>query len=96
VFGDEPVYDEPEQLRRDVSAARAAAVQDIAIFCLEGILQKADPGAWVDAITEARAEIPESTWRAKSVVVGAEMTTRLLDGLDRLSGSGFRRDPAGS
>lgn len=96
VFGDEPVYERPEELRRDVSAARAAAVEDIAIFCLEGMLEKAEPGAWVDAITEAEPEIPASTWRSESVAFGSEMTTRLLGGLDRLSGAALKRDRAES
>lgn len=96
VFGDEPVYERPSELARDVSAARAAAVEDIAVFCLEGLLEKPNPGVWVEAITEADPDVPEATWRAESVLFGSEATTRLLGGLDRVFGSGLRTGPGGS
>lgn len=83
VFGDEPVYEDPRELALDVSAARAAQVEDIAIFCLEGILQKARPGEWVDAIAEASAAVPPPTWRAETLMVGSSIATRLLGALFR-------------
>lgn len=83
VFGDEPVYEEPRELALDVSAARAAGVDDIAIFCLEGILESSRPGRWIDAIAEAPPTAPERTWRADSVLLGSSITTKVLGGLRR-------------
>ncbi|MFB6375739.1 MAG: hypothetical protein ABEN55_22110 [Bradymonadaceae bacterium] len=78
VYGDEPYYADPEELTRDIAAARAAGVEDIAVFCLEGILQKERPGQWVDAMTEVEPAIPPTTWRAESVVAGVGMLSKLL------------------
>jgi len=86
VFGDEPVYEDPEPLRRDVAAARAAAIEDIAVFCLEGILAQSDRRGWVDAVTEAEPEVPEPTWRAETVLAGSDVVTQFLGGLDRALG----------
>lgn len=91
VFGDEPVYERASELALDVSAARAAAIEDIAVFCLEGLLAKPSPGEWVDAITNAEPAIPESTWRAESVVFGSELTTRALGELDDVLGERIRK-----
>ena len=38
VLGDEPVYTDPDQLRLDVAALRAAGVRDIVLYSLEGLL----------------------------------------------------------
>ncbi len=78
VFGDEPVYERAEELALDVAAARAAEVEDIAIFCLEGILQKQRPDVWVDAIAEAPPFVPAPSWRADSVVLTFSFATHLL------------------
>lgn len=78
VYGDEPYYDDPEELARDIGAARAAGIEDIAIFCLEGILAKERPTDWVDASTGAGAAVPPPSWRADAVVGGTSALSRLL------------------
>lgn len=78
VYGDEPTYESPEELARDVSAARAANVDDIAIFCLEGLLGRREPGRWIDAITSAEPRVPPTTWRAESVLFGSGIATDIL------------------
>lgn len=66
IFGDEPTYDDPEQLALDVSAARAAGIDDIALFCLEGILAQRAPERWLETF-DAAPRIPPTTLRARAV-----------------------------
>ncbi len=67
VFGDEPTWADPEELRLDASAALAAGVTDIGVFCLEGILSRTTPEAWLRAVTHARATAPAPTWKATAL-----------------------------
>jgi len=64
-LGDEPVYPSPEGLAKDASAARAAGIDDLAIFCLEGLVGRTDAGQWVDAVAQAPAKAPPMTPRAR-------------------------------
>lgn len=74
VFGDEPAYDEPDELRLDVAAALAAGITDIAAFCLEGVLARPTPEAWLAALRDARPLVPSQTWRSRVVrVCGAAL-----------------------
>ena len=66
VFGDEPRWEDPEELRRDAGAARAAGIRDIAIFSLEGILGRRRPERWLDAVVDAEPREPEPTARASA------------------------------
>lgn len=75
-LGDEPVYTNPESLGLDAAAARAAGIEDIGIFCLEGLLAQPEPEAWLRAVTQAQARVPAQT--IKSVMA-------------RLGGWGLRR-----
>ena len=77
-LGDEPTYENPEELAADVSAALAAGVEDIAIFCLEGLVGREDAGAWVDAITTAQPRKPQMTMRAGGLRLGATAARFLL------------------
>ena len=43
-LGDEPTYEHPDALAADVSAALAAGIDDVALFCLEGLLGRSDAG----------------------------------------------------
>lgn len=70
-LGDEPIYDSADELARDASAARAAGIDDIAIFCLEGLVGREDAGAWVEAVAHAPARAPEMTILANSLRFGA-------------------------
>jgi len=66
VLGDETYYTDPRQLAPDVAAAKAAGIDDVAIFNLEGILKSSDPAAWFQAAIDAPAQIPRRTgWAAR-------------------------------
>ena len=69
-LGDEPVYTRPEELGLDASAARAAGVEDLAIFCLEGLVGREDAGAWIDAVAKAPPITPPMTVRARAARLG--------------------------
>jgi len=53
-FGDEPGYRDPRELARDVAIARAAGVDEIALFDLGGVIRRAPAEAWFEALTEGR------------------------------------------
>lgn len=86
-LGDEPIYEHPLALAQDVSAARAAGIEDIAIFCLEGLVGRADAGQWVEAIASAQPQAPEMTWRANGVRFGGLLGRQLL----KLTRAGLNR-----
>ena len=78
VYEAEPYYRDPAELARDIGAARAAGIEDIAVFCLEGILEQPRPGAWVDAIAGASAEVPPGRWKADAVLGATAAVSELL------------------
>ncbi len=59
-FGDEPVYRSPSELADDVAVARAAGVDDLALFDLAGVVRRRPVEAWLDALvtTEPAASSP--------------------------------------
>jgi hypothetical protein len=66
VLGDEPHYSQPQDLAPDIAAAKAAGIDDIAIFNLEGILNSPDPAAWFQVAIDTPPAIPRRTaWAAK-------------------------------
>ncbi len=64
-LGDEPSYETPEELARDAAAARAAGVAEIGLFCLEGLLGRPNPEAWLQALTEPTSVPPPRRWRGE-------------------------------
>ena len=77
-LGDEPYYDKPEDLLPDMKAAKAALIDDITIYNLEGILRSPRPGAWFDMLLEAEPEAPERSLRVDMVRSAAKAAVRLL------------------
>ncbi|HLF25379.1 MAG TPA: hypothetical protein VJG32_03495 [Anaerolineae bacterium] len=66
VLGDEAHYTDPTQLAPDIAAAKAAGIDDIALFNLEGILRSPDPAAWFQVALETAPQTPRRTaWAAK-------------------------------
>ncbi len=69
-FGDEPTYRSPAELADDVAVARAAGVDDLALFDLGGVLRRPPAEAWLDPFTARLplsrddAHAPWITWRA--------------------------------
>ncbi len=82
VLEDESVYATPHELALDVSAAKAAGITDIGFFCLEGILDRADPESWLKTF-DAPAGTPPRSWKTPVVQVAARsarfVTNRLRE-----------------
>lgn len=55
---DEPAYADPSELAKDVAAARATGIDDLALYSLEGVLARGAPETWLRAFTEAEAMAP--------------------------------------
>ena len=67
-----------ETLAADVAVARAASIDDIAIFCLEGVLARAEPGRWIDAAINVAPYRPRPTVRAGLIRTGGGLVRSLL------------------
>ncbi len=103
-FGDEPVYRSPAELADDVAVARAAGVDDLALFDLGGVLRRPPAEAWLEAfttepttppITEAAARLPALTHRARALVAALRLAGVAFDVALRVAGvsSAYRRGP---
>jgi len=79
-FGDEPTLRSPAELADDVAVARAAGVDDLALFDLGGVLRRPPAEAWFEAFTGAApaARLPAPTPRS-----------RLALGAARVAGAAF-------
>lgn len=51
-FGDEVGYRDPRELARDVELARAAGIEELALFDLGGVIRRAPAEAWLDALVD--------------------------------------------
>lgn len=65
VLGDEPAYFEPEPLALDAAAVRHHGVEDIGLFCLEGLLEQKDPDRWLSLVAGAEPRPVAPTPRAR-------------------------------
>jgi len=73
VLEDEAEYAEPEQLRLDAAAARAAGVDDLTLYALEGVLAKPAPERWLEAfvspaVVEPQSRRGDAVWAAVAAV----------------------------
>jgi hypothetical protein len=50
VFGDEPSYRNPAELRRDVELARAAGIDELSLFDLGGVVRRGPMETWLEAL----------------------------------------------
>lgn len=57
-LGDEPTFASPDDLYQDVAAVRAAGIDDLALFCLEGALHRGAPERWLEPYTRAPPKPP--------------------------------------
>lgn len=82
-LGDEAVYRDVDELRRDVAIARGAGITDLALFELAGALARPPLEQWLDALcdTEAITEAPPPSLRVRA----------LLGALDRVAHAGARK-----
>jgi hypothetical protein len=69
-LGDEPAFGSPRELWLDVAAARAAGVEDLALFSLEGVLHRGAPESWLVPFVSA---LPVSPPPILSRPLGAAM-----------------------
>src|SRR6185369_4864072 len=88
-FGDEPVYRSPAELADDVAVARAAGIDDLALFDLGGVLRRPPAEAWLEAFVETppAASLPDPTWRARAALAGARVAGGALGVLGRIAGA---------
>jgi hypothetical protein len=75
-LGDERTYRDAAELAQDVAVARAAGVEDLALFDLAGVVARPPVAAWLDALTETEpaAAPPAATARAHLVAAGLFVT----------------------
>ncbi|MFQ5415948.1 MAG: hypothetical protein ACE5FL_02755 [Myxococcota bacterium] len=78
ILGKEWIFRDIDELRQDAAAAKAAGVEDIAIFNLEGIMNREDPDAWLRAVIDAEPEVPVSSRRAERLRWAIQRGSRLL------------------
>lgn len=85
-LGDEPVYRSVAELADDVAIARAAGVDDLALFDLGGVLRRPPAEAWLEAFTAtpAAAAVPSPTLRSRFALGGARLAGAALQTLARL------------
>ncbi len=57
-LGDEPYYETPEELKPDMQAVKAALIEDVSIFNLEGILRSDRPEEWFETLIECEPKTP--------------------------------------
>ncbi|HOX28361.1 MAG TPA: hypothetical protein PLQ76_04310 [bacterium] len=63
-LGDEPYYETPADMLPDVQAVKAALIDDVSVFNLEGILRSDKPEEWFEMIIGAEANVPEISVKA--------------------------------
>ncbi|NOY91637.1 MAG: hypothetical protein GXP55_10590 [Deltaproteobacteria bacterium] len=63
-LGDERAYRDVDELRDDVSLARAAGATRLSLYALDGLLERGAPERWLEAFTRTRAgALPRATRR---------------------------------
>lgn len=77
-IGDEPYYASPDDLRPDIQAAKAALIDDITIYNLEGILRSAQPEAWFDMLHEAEPLAPPRSHAVDAVRALGGLLSKVL------------------
>ncbi|MBK6916305.1 MAG: hypothetical protein IPH07_02785 [Deltaproteobacteria bacterium] len=78
-LGDEAVLRDVAELRRDVALARAAGIEDLALFDLGGALQRGPFQHWLDAMGQpACADVPMHTRRARLLWLACAGLGRVL------------------
>lgn len=77
-LGSEPFYRNPEEMRPDIEAALAAGIEDLAVFCLEGILRSTRPESWFEMIHSASPVAPGRSRKMQFVRSAAGLLYHLL------------------
>lgn len=81
-LGDETTYVSPEELQEDVAIARAAGIDDLALFDLTGVVQRGPIEAWLDAFVDTPPALrpPPQTLRARVVATLTVVVSRAAGG----------------
>lgn len=74
-LGDERTYRDPSELAEDVGIARAAGIEDLALFDLAGVLARPPIEPWLDALTETAASPPPPPSARAGAIVSALWVT---------------------
>jgi hypothetical protein len=91
VLGDEPTYRSARELGEDVAITRAAGIDDIVVYSLDGILARPPAEAWLDAIVDPPpAETPVRSLRATAVLAAMVGASRSMSLARRLATSLLR------
>lgn len=78
-LGDERTYRDPGELAEDVAIARAAGVDDLALFDLAGVLARPPIEPWLAALTETEpGAVPPPSARAGAIVSALWITGHAL------------------
>jgi hypothetical protein len=75
---DEPFYATPAELLPDMQAAKAALIDDISIYNLEGILRSPQPEAWFDALVSCEAAVPERSVKTDAARFAMQVISKLI------------------
>ncbi|MEW6201103.1 MAG: hypothetical protein AB1546_03955, partial [bacterium] len=59
----EPYYESPDDLLPDFEAVKAALIDDVAIYNLEGIMRSRMPERWFETLLEAVPSVPERSFK---------------------------------
>jgi len=93
-LGDERTYTGPDDLAEDVAIARAAGVDDLALFDLGGMLARPPLERWLDVFTStpAATKLGRPSRRARAIRAALKASGSALSGLASSGRSGRRRD----
>jgi len=75
---DEPYYSSPQELLPDMQAAKAALIDDVAVFNLEGILRSPRPEEWFEALMNCEPVVPERSAKVDAMRLAVRTGTALL------------------
>lgn len=79
-LGDEQTLRGPAELAQDVAVARAAGIDDIALFDLSGVLARPPIAPWLDALVgDGAGAPPRTTRRGAAIDAGVRITGLALD-----------------
>jgi hypothetical protein len=78
-LGDERGYRDPSELADDVAIARAAGIDALALYGLDGILARPPIEAWLDRFVDAAPPSrPAGSWRANAALAGLSLASPAL------------------
>lgn len=77
-----PGYISPEDLGKDIAAAKAAGIDEVDLFHLNGMIQEGNVTDWINA--DVNAEMPAYDFKVTAARAFVKTLDRILDGKDRV------------